>query len=1058
MVKPLAQVAHLACTCRPTAGTFNLSRSLTTATSVLQRQPGSKTRTIHERVSNRVTRLAAIGARLEHLSQRSPSSEQASFATEDDVEARQLRQHRRFKLIPRRDQSNKVRLRSAVGKRAGLVRHLHLVSPIDSPLHARKLHTSTIEEISSAADRIQAEVEEDVAEPRRVHNPRARYPRDEEPVPFGSLVPGCFVESRSPERPRNMLLLSPNAEGETAFVEIAADDITFVLSKFITQAQARDSIGLPPDHPMIMNLLTKIRLLTIQIERDVRTLVSMGFAELTRSRRGHDDDESWSTRNATGRNTFTTIRILKELKIPTPAHPSLHLAAHRLMFEDSLHFVADPDSVRTTGVFTLRNPKEVYNYETVREWTRNRTKEFVDFVEKACRVRQAIRDRAPKVAAGDNASMLGIDVFHDQSLTWSGNDRTILRFLKRSLENERAFQTHPYVAIVPSILKAVEAHSGGREASLSEEDQILTFDRQRTREFLTEIGVVAPWENWVAHELPYEMRAETPEPSLAALTRPAAHQRVQDELENVRADFGTQNVYVIDDIGAKELDDGISIESTAQTLDGRPSWWVHAHVADPTGVLLTPGSRDATPGSKLSERLVSIASRRDHTVYFPEQTFPMLPEQFVEDARLSLGSAEGAQTTLVFSTRLTEDGDIIDTKVSAGSAKRFKRLTYAAVDEFLGHAPPPPPKRLSLWPASQRGPEQEANKSVRQLENDALSSDVQVQNDIKLLHKLSSALMRRRAQTSALFWTFPSFGISISPQLKGHFSVDPRPVFYKNLPSITMTLPTRDLACTDSTFTPSQVLVSEMMVLANRTAARFGVEKGVHLAYRSQSAPAISQATLDQVLAARNPLTGEASALQVLRAGVDFLPAMTSIKPGHHWPMGIQDEYGYTRATSPLRRYADLFTHWQIKSMLKPGATKPVFEQRMVEREIERSELINKARGRLSKHAEMSWAAYVLKLKLDKVRHPDRQPNLPEDEFAEHLTMAGLTGVAMRDPAFSTIDTMWTQAVWVQELGLRATLTGDRRVDMPEKGDIVNVKVEDVVVGARSRVLVSKRI
>ncbi|KAM0791892.1 hypothetical protein ACM66B_004147 [Microbotryomycetes sp. NB124-2] len=1109
MVRKLAIAAQLACTCRLSAGEAHFARQLATAATTRQRQPPSRPRTVHERVANRVVRFAAVGSRLARLEKRSPSSDEAA---EDQRQARVDQAHRKFKLVPRRDQSNRVKLRSSILKPAGQVRHLHSTS-------ARSLHTSTIEEISAAVDSIQAEVDGEQTFEHHSRPPvggKQQYPRDEEPVPFGSLVPGGFVESRrsgmlvqgilvgpSPERPRNMLLLSPNAEGETSFVEVAADDITFVLSKFITQAQAKDCIGLPSDDPMIMNLLKKIRLLTIQVERDVRLLVSNGFARIAADNpRANDKDVSMRDVRAVPR-IYTTLHVLKQLKVPTPARPSLHLAAHQLMFEDSLRFVADPVSIRTTGRFTLRPKQEVESFIRVRDWTRTASTEFVEFVEKAARVQKWGQEHAPTIATRNSTDSL---LLHDEvpdDFRWNDNDRLFLDFVRQSLENERAFQTHPYLAVVPTILKAVKAQSTP-SAITDGNDSPTVFDRRKTREFLAAVGVVAPWENWVALELPEEVKgfdmgesasnlepeAENAKPykrsesrtlrSRTFVARDIPNSRpvsTIDELDNVRVDFGSQRVYVIDDVGAKELDDGISIEPASQTSSGGQSWWVHVHVADPTSLLpsgppshtqtrypprTSAGSDPSADAKKLLDLwlLSKRAMERDHTVYFPEKTFPMIPSSVIEQHRLSLGSEKNGrhQRTLVFSTRLSENGEILDTKVEAATASNFKRLTYRAVDDFLGHPAPPRPKRLSLWTPNEDDGAHELMPS-RPLENEALLSDEQVQNEIKILHKLSTALMKRRAETSSLFWTFPSFGIQVTPQLDGHFCIPYKPLFYKNLPSISMSLPSRDINSSESTFTPSQVLVSEMMVLANRTAARFGVEKGVPMAYRSQSAPAVSKASLDQVLAARNPLTGEASALQVLRAGVDFLPATTSTRPGHHWPMGIRDDYGYTRATSPLRRYADLFTHWQIKSMLKPGADKPMFDQEVVEREIRKWDLVNKARGRLSKHAETFWAAFVLKLKLDKICQPGLDPStaLARDDFAEELLMTRLTGVAMRDPSFSTIETLWTQAVWIQELGLRATLTCGRRVDMPEKGEIVNVKLEQVVVGSRSRILVSLR-
>jgi exoribonuclease-2 len=48
-----------------------------------------------------------------------------------------------------------------------------------------------------------------------------------------------------------------------------------------------------------------------------------------------------------------------------------------------------------------------------------------------------------------------------------------------------------------------------------------------------------------------------------------------------------------------------------------------------------------------------------------------------------------------------------------------------------------------------------------------------------------------------------------------------------------------------------------------------------------------------------------------------FKPSRTSIEPGPHYGLGLD---AYARATSPLRRYADLLVHQQIRAALRGEA------------------------------------------------------------------------------------------------------------------------------------------
>lgn len=99
------------------------------------------------------------------------------------------------------------------------------------------------------------------------------------------------------------------------------------------------------------------------------------------------------------------------------------------------------------------------------------------------------------------------------------------------------------------------------------------------------------------------------------------HDIGSDALDGLRKDWGDLPIYCIDDVGAHEIDDGISIEPAGQPGE----YWVHIHTAN-------PGSEIA-PGSELGKRSEAMAG----TSYLPEKVIRMLPENLVQE-RFSLAS------------------------------------------------------------------------------------------------------------------------------------------------------------------------------------------------------------------------------------------------------------------------------------------------------------------------------------------------------------------------------------------------------------------------------------
>ncbi len=104
---------------------------------------------------------------------------------------------------------------------------------------------------------------------------------------------------------------------------------------------------------------------------------------------------------------------------------------------------------------------------------------------------------------------------------------------------------------------------------------------------------------------------------------------------------------------------------------------------------------------------------------------------------------------------------------------------------------------------------------------------------------------------------------------------------------------------------PSQILVSELMILTNSLVGQFCAQRQIPIVYRGQAAPRETfpnSFTYDPVLHYRQQRT--------------MNPARIGLDPMRHSSLGVDM---YTTFTSPLRRYVDLLSHRQLHAYLERG-------------------------------------------------------------------------------------------------------------------------------------------
>ncbi|KAM3096251.1 ribonuclease catalytic domain-containing protein [Phormidesmis sp. 146-35] len=156
-------------------------------------------------------------------------------------------------------------------------------------------------------------------------------------------------------------------------------------------------------------------------------------------------------------------------------------------------------------------------------------------------------------------------------------------------------------------------------------------------------------------------------------------------------------------------------------------------------------------------------------------------------------------------------------------------------------------------------------------------------------------------------------------------------------------------------------LVAEMMILAGEVAARYGRDHSLPMPFRAQPQPELpSESELLQLPA------GPVRSCAIRRC----MPrSELSITPARHASLGLDN---YTQVTSPIRRYSDLLTHFQIKAHLR-GADLPFSPDEVkdlmltISSTVQEASLVERQTNRywglefLRRHSDEVWQALMLR-------------------------------------------------------------------------------------------------
>lgn len=771
------------------------------------------------------------------------------------------------------------------------------------------------------------------------------------------------------------------------------DDIFFNIPSVCSADLAtRCGIDPVPENPTQLNARVEVLKRIRTVEREVENAV-MGISKkllpVYDSVRAKDPTE-WAE---------VTVTEIAKIFNKNPTAVQIY-AAHKLLINHPTRFVA-ANAYTANQIFRVRPANDVEDLLQVQEWVREKDPVIEEFVVKALKVMETQRELMESTRT-DEPSV------QKAEHSWSTTDKTIIRLLMASLRHARSIQADPYTVPLGFILRRFHGW------------RTVEYVDHEVQRLLVGIGVLTPWQDLIAidasHKLDLEARPavlqKREQGILRALENPKNPNPIHpedfyatDPMASVRHDWGDMPIYVVDSVGAEELDDGISIER----IHSEPgSFWVHVHVADPASLI--------PPTHNLAQK----AAQQSESWYMIPKSFPLFPKSLVHHPThgLSLGvrSKNGLpDRVMTFSVKVDPRGNMVDYAVRASLIRNVKVISYDAVDAAMGQ----PPTRLE-YPFGGAPPRlKQAPLTPEALE------------DMKLLNEVA---MKQRQRRLAMNWfTFDRTTGHVErtsdfpPTLSSGTIVAQlnAPHFHKGFPGLTY----RVERFSDSVEYGARSIIAEMMKLASRAASRFFSDRNVAAPYRtSRPLIPVSEEAIDILLSKRSEI-GYIPEEEALPHIIYSPPAQYQITPGMHYGLATPEGEGYVRVTSPLRRYGDLVAHWQIQSVLlneKEGkvtrnGVKAIFDAEWMEDFVGSLMLKDQHLKGTQRRHNRYWALLYIKRWQEMFSDGKNQHLWPRDEQGNPIPdpLEGLEGYLVANPLSNKLKNEMQLVVQIPRLGLK---------------------------------------
>lgn len=475
------------------------------------------------------------------------------------------------------------------------------------------------------------------------------------------------------------------------------------------------------------------------------------------------------------------------------------------------------------------------------------------------------------------------------------NEKVIIHYLDVWATSAYVNRYTNLESLGPMILRAIGMYEG--------------FELGKSRGFtlLQELGVITPWEDRTVYKL-RNLKLPGHDDGFGEASRMLVDASIEtqnfepkDSMEGLRKDWGNMPVFCIDSSETLEHDDGVSLE----LVESDPSvYWVHIHVANPSA-FINPNSASARYAASLAE-----------SVYFPERKYPMLDPKVTRD-RLGLAND---RPCITFSARMSADGDMLEKKITPGIVRNIHYYTPQTVGQGLGLTPIDEESHsMSILTVGGHMPDQPVDKLKPTSKAVIDTEHIEV---LRTLLKLGDAAYQKRVQAGV-----PDFLTSASSE-----ETHPRVWLGKDEGGKYSQFQNRNvrrfegdpiISLQTSTEFHGLVakMVSNLMVIAGDVGGSWCSERNIPIPYRGvlrNPEPASSPEVFKrEYLDPKIAKYGCAELVDLRRYMRLVGHTQVSDRPLYHFTLGLP---AYCKATSPLRRYIDLYAHWQMEAAIRHEA------------------------------------------------------------------------------------------------------------------------------------------